>query len=103
MREKLCLPSQPRLQCRDINSGAFDTALELASGEARDRFLSLGTRLVFDDDKVTAVKQQQQSGLHPPFLLPRCPPGVLAGSSALDCITPPSMKLTQGKYNNSNV
>ena len=75
MREKLCLPSQPRLQCRDINSGAFDTALELASGEARDRFLSLGTRLVFDDDKVTAVKKQQ-SPLTPPF----CCPGVPLGS-----------------------
>ena len=65
MREKLCLPSQPRLQCRDINSGAFDTALELASGEARDRFLSLGTRLVFDDDKVTAVKKQQSGPSSP--------------------------------------
>ena len=76
MREKLCLPSQPRLQCRDINSGAFDTALELASGEARDRFLSLGTRLVFDDDKVTAVKQQQSV----PIILLMCCPGVPLGS-----------------------
>ena len=75
MREKLCLPSQPRLQCRDINSGAFDTALELASGEARDRFLSLGTRLVFDDDKVTAVKKQQQS-----LISPFCCPGVPLGA-----------------------
>ena len=78
MREKLCLPSQPRLQCRDINSGAFDTALELASGEARDRFLSLGTRLVFDDDKVNAVKKQEQSGPLPTPLI--CCPGVPLGA-----------------------
>merc|ERR1711976_617104 len=43
----------PRRQCKDINEAAFQLALELASEEARERYLSIGTVLVFDDDSVS--------------------------------------------------
>ena len=44
VREALCLPEAERKQCMDINQGAFDLAFELASDEAKERYLSLGTR-----------------------------------------------------------
>ena len=53
VRESLCLPEAPRRQCRDINQEAFNLALSMASEEARQRWESIGTRLVFDDDKVS--------------------------------------------------
>ena len=53
VRESLCLPEAPRRQCRDINQEAFTLALSLASEEARERFESLGTKLVFTDDSVS--------------------------------------------------
>jgi len=53
VRESLCLPEAPRRQCRDLNQEAFNLALSLASEEARERFESLGTKLVFIDDSVS--------------------------------------------------
>ena len=53
VRESLCLPEAPRRQCRDLNQEAFSLALSLASEEARQRFESLGTKLVFSDDSVS--------------------------------------------------
>jgi len=53
VREALCLPEAPRKQCKDVNAAAFDLALSLATEEARQRFLDIGTRLVFDDDSVS--------------------------------------------------
>jgi len=53
VREKLCLSEVPRRQCMDINIAAFDLALSLATEEARERFLAIGTQLVFDNDKVS--------------------------------------------------
>jgi dienelactone hydrolase len=53
VRESLCLPEVPRKQCMDINIAAFDMALSLATDEARERFLAIGTELVFDNDKVS--------------------------------------------------
>ena len=44
VREALCLSEAPRRQCRNINEGAFDLALQMASEEARERFLSIGTK-----------------------------------------------------------
>jgi len=53
VRESLCLAEIPRKQCMDINMAAFELALSLATEEARDRFLAIGTTLVFDNDKVS--------------------------------------------------
>jgi len=53
VRESLCLPEVERKQCKDVNMAAFNTALELATEEARERFLTLGTQLVFDEDSVS--------------------------------------------------
>merc|ERR1712215_370478 len=53
VRESLCLPEVTRRQCKDINIAAFDLALSLATDEARERFLSIGTKLVFDNDSVS--------------------------------------------------
>ena len=53
VRDSLCLPEAPRRQCRDVNQEAFNLALSLASVEARERFESLGTKLVFSDDSVS--------------------------------------------------
>jgi len=66
VRENLCLPEVPRRQCMDINIAAFDLALSLATEEARERFLSIGTQLVFENDSVSpwGPGWEYSSGLH---------------------------------------
>ena len=66
VRESLCLPEIPRRQCMDVNIAAFDLALSLATEEARERFLSIGTQLVFDNDSVSpwGPGWEYSSGLH---------------------------------------
>lgn len=66
VREVLCLPLQPRKQCMDVNIKAFDTALALATEEAKNRFLSMGTVLTFSDDAQSpwGPGWEYSSGLH---------------------------------------
>jgi hypothetical protein len=66
VRESLCLPPVERRQCMDINMKAFETAMELATEEAKTRFLTIGTKLVFDEDSVSpwGPGWEFSSGLH---------------------------------------
>ncbi len=51
MRSNCCEdPSQPRNLCRDVNFKAFETALEVASNEAKNRYLTKGRKLLFGPD-----------------------------------------------------
>lgn len=66
VREALCLPAAERKQCKDVNMAAFDIAFQLATEEARERYLELGTQLFFDDDSVSpwGPGWEFSSGLH---------------------------------------
>jgi len=66
VREALCLPAVPRRQCMDINIKAFETALGLATEEARARWESFGTVLTFSDDTPSGWGPgwEYSSGLH---------------------------------------
>jgi len=66
VRETLCLDEVPRRQCMDINIQAFQTALELATDEARERFEAIGTKLIFSDDNDPGWGPgwEYSSGLH---------------------------------------
>ena len=49
----VCSSSITRRQCKDVNIGAYELALQAASDEARTRFLSHGRQLTFADDYFT--------------------------------------------------
>jgi len=53
VREALCLSPVERKQCMDINIQAFNLAMDLATEEAKTRFLNIGTKIVFDNDSVS--------------------------------------------------
>ncbi len=46
-------PSQPRNQCRDVNKVAFKTAFDLASDEAKERYLTKGRQMMFGEDYIS--------------------------------------------------
>ena len=62
--------------------------------EARDRFLDIGTRIYFDEDKVR-ILNLNESILQ--LIMYRCLPGVQAGSSALVFTIARSMTHTPGQ------
>ena len=53
VQEALCENISSRKQCRDVNMQAIAFALEVASPEARGRYLTQGKKLGFGEDYVS--------------------------------------------------